>query len=147
MIGSRWVVALSMVLVSSCLVLSLWSCGGGGGSSPTEPQPPAPQILVLHVSWEYDLGEGPVTGVSHPIGGNTILLANFEGGYCEVVDGLYVCYPDVAECRTTPDGGLQAYYHDSLAADDPGILGPQVTSGCSFAEEYGYYANCCLMDS
>ena len=123
------------------------ACSGGGGSSPTEPQLPAPQIVVLHVRWEYDLGGGPVTGVNHPIAGSTIFLAKWDGGYCEIVDGLQVCYPDVAECRTTPDGGLQAYYHDSLSANGPGTLGPLVAAGCSLAEEYGFYTKCCLMES
>ena len=138
--------ALQIVVLASLLLFGA-ACGGGGGSSPTEPLPPAPEILVLHVSWEYDIGGGPIAGVTHPIAGNTILLQNVDGGYCEAVDGWTVCYPDVAECRTTPEGGLQAYHHDSLTGDQPGTLGPLVTSGCSFAEEYGYYTKCCLVDS
>ena len=121
------------------------ACSGGGGSSPTEPLPPPPQIVVLHVSWEYDWGHGPITGDSYPIAGNTVVLYNRQGGHCTGWPDT-VCWPDVSECRTTELGMIQAYYHDSLSADGPGTLGPLVASGCSFAEEYGYYTRCCLVD-
>jgi len=52
----------------------------------------------------------------------------------------------IAECRTTQQGEVRAYYHDPLSHEGPGTLGPLVSSGCSRAEEWGSYAQCCLVD-
>jgi hypothetical protein len=52
----------------------------------------------------------------------------------------------IAECRTTPEGAVQAFYHDALSHSGPGTLGPLVDSGCSRAEDWGNYAECCLVE-
>ena len=138
---------MTLFLVSALTLLATASCSGGGGS-PTEPEFPAPDLLVLQINWEYTNGDDPVTGQSSPIAGTTIVLYNHPGGYCTGPElGALVCHPDIAECRTTPDGQVQAYHHDSLSADGPGALGPLVSSGCSLAEEYGFYTKCCLVES
>jgi hypothetical protein len=146
------------------------ACSGGGGSSPTEPAPPAPEVLVLHIDWEYEVDEdeGLVTGTSYPIAGNEIVLLNRDGqpGTTCTKDGVWapclffygddgeivevVWNPEnvrfIAECRTTSDGEVQAFYHDPYSHSGPGTLGPLVTSGCSFAEEYDHWVKCCVMD-
>ena len=132
---------------------------------------------MLHISWELDVGEGPVTGSTYRMAGNTVVLWNRDKrttcwspyGECnhscscaeceqqcvivvgengEMVDHFF--YPrdsnDIAECRTTAEGEIQAYYHDAFSGESPGSLGPLVASGCSRAEQWGYYAQCCLVD-
>ena len=67
----------------------------------------------------------------------------------EIVD--YLWYPmgsrDIAECRTTAGGEIQAYYHDAFSGESPGSLGPLVAAGCSRAEQWFFYIECCLIDS
>ena len=129
-------------------LLSVNACsggGGGGGRSPTEPPPVPPEPYVLQVTWEYDIGDGIVTGTSSLVAGETLVLYNVTGeGHCVGEGANEICYPDVAECRSTTWGLIQAYYHDSLSANLPGTLGPSITSGCSTAGEYGYYTRCCI---
>ena len=162
--------ALQIVVLASLLLFG-GACGGGGGSSPTEPVAPGPEILALHISWEYEVDEdeGLVTGTSYPLAGNkTVLLDRagnpgttcsrdgvwapclfFYGDDGEIVDVVFD--PEnarfIAECRTTLEGEVQAYYHDPYSHSGPGTLGPLVSFGCSRAEEWGHYARCCLVDS
>lgn len=124
------------------------------------------------------MGEGPVTGTTLPIGGNTVALWNREkyitcwspegecGAACwcldcaeecvlildddgEIVDYLWYLLgsPDIAECRTTPEGEVQACYQDTWSGEAPGSVGPLVASGCSRAEQWFFYTECCLIDS
>jgi len=139
--------------------------GGGGGSTPTEPSGPA--FSPLQVSWEYKVfDEEAVRGTSFPIPGNTIVLLHRAGGtsQCCLDDGTAVpCliitgddgqvveiiyWPQnvdfIVECRITAAGEVQAYFHDPLSHENPGTLGPFVASGCSRAEEWGSYVECCL---
>ena len=162
--------ALQIAVLASLLLFG-GACSGGGGSSPTEPVAPGPEILALHISWEYEVDEdeGLVTGTNHPIAGTKIVLLDRAGhpGTTCTKDGVWapclffygddgeivevVWNPEnvrfIAECRTTSDGEVQAYYHDPYSHSGPGTLGPLVTSGCSRAEEWGHYAQCCLADS
>ena len=158
------------VVLAVALIAGTACSGGGSGGSPTEPEAPAPEMLVLHINWEYEVDEdeGLVTGTSYPLAGNKIVLLDrggYPGGTCtrdgvwapclffygddgEIVDFVYdpenVRY--IAECRTTSEGEVQAYYHDPYSHSGPGTLGPLVTSGCSRAEEWGSYAQCCLTE-
>lgn len=161
----------ALTLVSALAVLAATACsgGGGGGGSPTEPPPPAPDLYVLQISWEYEVDAVTESGTSYPTAGHTIVLLNRQGGtpwscsqdgvvwvdcICfEGENGIYDCIyqPEnlryIAECRTTPEGEVQAYYHDALSHINLGTLGPLVSSGCSRAEEWDSYAECCLVDS
>ena len=155
------------------LVLSLLlctTCGGGGGSSPTEPSLPAPTIDRLQVNWEYHTLDVPVRGTHCLTPGDTVVLVNqlvyvhmcypadggagvpcivFEDDDGNVVEVIY--NPEstryIAECRTTSEREVQAYYHDPVSHINPGTLGPLVASGCSRAEEFGSWVQCCLADS
>jgi hypothetical protein len=93
------------------------------------------QTLTINYEFLYsptDQGQG----VAQVDAGDTLYLYNEPGGW--------LGYPDIAECRTTCSGQVQAYYHDSLSGLDPGTLGPLVSAGCSRAEEYGYWTVCCI---
>jgi len=137
----------SKLAVCVVALLCVTACSGGGSaSSPTEPPPPPSEPLVLNLSWEAD-GIGLITGTGSLVAGDKIVLFYDSGGYCVGEGDNEICYPDIGECRSTSWGMIQAYYHDSLSAEDPGTLGQLVPSGCSWAWDWGYYVKCCLVDS
>ena len=161
--------------VALVLSLLLWTaCSGGGGSGPTEPSLPAPSLDRLQVDWEYHISDGPqatFTGTIFLTPGDTVVLVDREGGaqMCSPPDGgpgavpcivfhdddgnvVEVIYnPEnfrhIAECRTTSEPRVQAYYHNPFSHVHPGTLGPLVSTGCSRAEEFGCHVQCCLVDS
>lgn len=166
-LSPRRLLARQVVLAVALLAGTACS-GGGSGGSPTEPAPPGPVLPVLEISWEYNADERSGTGTSNPIAGVTIVILNQPGepGTQCTKDGVWmpclIFYDDdgeiveivyqpenvrfIAECRTTPAGEVQAYYHDAYSHEAPGTLGPVVTAGCSRAEEWGSYAQCCLTE-